>query len=76
MAEGACQFLREQGKRTPRDVTLIGFDDSSVAVTCRPVLTTERQLISQLPHVHGAGFGHPRHGTPAPRSPPADRTFV
>ncbi|MFF5425209.1 MULTISPECIES: LacI family DNA-binding transcriptional regulator [unclassified Streptomyces] len=48
MAQGACQFLRERGKRIPQDVAVIGFDDSSVAVTCRPPLTTVRQPVEKM----------------------------
>ncbi|MFF5973959.1 LacI family DNA-binding transcriptional regulator [Streptomyces sp. NPDC012769] len=48
MAQGACQLLREQGRRIPRDVAVIGFDDSSVAMTCRPPLTTVRQPVEKM----------------------------
>ncbi|MFJ8650252.1 LacI family DNA-binding transcriptional regulator [Streptomyces sp. NPDC093546] len=48
MAQGACQVLREQGKRVPKDVAVIGFDDSSIAVTCRPPLTTVRQPVEEM----------------------------
>jgi DNA-binding LacI/PurR family transcriptional regulator len=48
MAQGACQFLREQGRRIPHDVAVVGFDDSSVALTCRPPLTTVRQPVEKM----------------------------
>ncbi|MFC8128311.1 LacI family DNA-binding transcriptional regulator [Streptomyces sp. NPDC057302] len=48
MAQGACQVLREQGKQAPADVAVIGFDDSSVAVTCVPPLTTVRQPVEEM----------------------------
>lgn len=48
MAQGACQLLRERGKRIPQDVAVIGFDDSSVATTCRPALTTVRQPVEKM----------------------------
>lgn len=48
MAQGACQALRERGKRVPQDVAVVGFDDSSVAVTCRPALTTVRQPVEEM----------------------------
>ncbi len=48
MAQGICQVLREQGRRVPHDVAVVGFDDSSVAVTCRPPLTTVRQPVEDM----------------------------
>ncbi|MFF4053335.1 LacI family DNA-binding transcriptional regulator [Streptomyces chartreusis] len=48
MAQGACQVLRELGRRIPQDVAVVGFDDSSIAVTCRPPLTTVRQPVEEM----------------------------
>lgn len=48
MAEGALQALRELGRRVPDDVAVVGFDDSSAAVACRPQLTTVRQPVEQM----------------------------
>ncbi|BCL25295.1 LacI family DNA-binding transcriptional regulator [Streptomyces aurantiacus] len=48
MAQGICQVLRERGHRVPHDVAVVGFDDSSVAVTCRPPLTTVRQPVEDM----------------------------
>ncbi|MEV6752931.1 LacI family DNA-binding transcriptional regulator [Streptomyces sp. NPDC051214] len=48
MAQGVCQVLREQGRRAPQDVAVVGFDDSSVAVTCTPPLTTVRQPVEEM----------------------------
>ncbi|WP_411105036.1 LacI family DNA-binding transcriptional regulator [Streptomyces sp. cmx-4-9] len=48
MAQGACQVLREQGMRVPEDVAVVGFDDSSVAATCRPALTTVREPVERM----------------------------
>ncbi|GHF22054.1 LacI family transcriptional regulator [Streptomyces werraensis] len=48
MAQGACHVLREAGRRIPEDVAVVGFDDSSVAVTCRPPLTTVRQPVEDM----------------------------
>ncbi|GGV74937.1 LacI family transcriptional regulator [Streptomyces griseoloalbus] len=48
MAQGAIQALRDHGRRVPQDVAVVGFDDSSVAVTCRPRLTTVRQPVEEM----------------------------
>ncbi|MER5386122.1 LacI family transcriptional regulator [Streptomyces sp. NBC_00647] len=48
MAQGVCQVLRERGRSVPDDVAVVGFDDSSVAVTCRPPLTTVRQPVEEM----------------------------
>ena len=43
MARGALTALRATGIRGPDDVALVGYDDSSVALTTDPQLTTVRQ---------------------------------
>ncbi|MET7982506.1 MULTISPECIES: LacI family DNA-binding transcriptional regulator [unclassified Streptomyces] len=48
MAQGVCRLLRERGRVVPDDVAVVGFDDSSVAVTCRPPLTTVRQPVEEM----------------------------
>ncbi|MEU0335396.1 LacI family DNA-binding transcriptional regulator [Streptomyces sp. NPDC006193] len=48
MAQGACQVLREHGRRVPGDVAVVGFDDSGVAAACRPSLTTIRQPVERM----------------------------
>ncbi|UXX91543.1 LacI family transcriptional regulator [Streptomyces sp. AD2-2] len=62
MAQGACQAVQQHGLRVPEDVAVVGFDDSSVAVTCHPRLTTIRQPVEEMAaemarlldeHIHG-----------------------
>ncbi|MDQ4214984.1 LacI family DNA-binding transcriptional regulator [Microbacterium capsulatum] len=43
MARGALQVLRSAGIRIPEDVAIVGYDDSPVAVSTDPPLTTIRQ---------------------------------
>jgi DNA-binding LacI/PurR family transcriptional regulator len=43
MAIGAMEAIREQGRRVPEDVAVVGFDDIQLAAYCSPPLTTIRQ---------------------------------
>ncbi|MBP1325909.1 DNA-binding LacI/PurR family transcriptional regulator [Leucobacter exalbidus] len=43
MARGALTVLRTVGLRVPEDIAIVGFDDSPVALTTDPQLTTMRQ---------------------------------
>ncbi len=48
MAEGALAALHELGRRVPDDIAVVGFDDSSAAIACRPRLTTVRQPVEEM----------------------------
>jgi DNA-binding LacI/PurR family transcriptional regulator len=48
MAAAALRVLRELGCRVPEDIAVIGFDDSPVALECRPTLSTIRQPIQAM----------------------------
>ncbi|MBN9213429.1 MAG: LacI family transcriptional regulator [Microbacterium sp. SCN 70-200] len=48
MAVGAIDALRRAGRRVPEDVAVAGFDDSGLAETFQPPLTTVRQPWSQI----------------------------
>lgn len=48
MAAGALNALRQSGRTVPGDVALGGFDDSSIATTIQPALTTIRQPLARI----------------------------
>jgi DNA-binding LacI/PurR family transcriptional regulator len=48
MAAGALAALRRAGRRVPDDVAVGGFDDSAVATTVEPALTTIRQPLPRI----------------------------
>ena len=48
MAAGAIARLNDEGLRVPEDVSVLGFDDNSIASHIRPRLTTVHQPISQI----------------------------
>jgi DNA-binding LacI/PurR family transcriptional regulator len=40
--------VQDLGRRVPEDVAVVGFDDSSAALDCRPLLTTIRQPVEEM----------------------------
>lgn len=48
MAVGAMDALHDSGRRVPDDVSVMGFDDLSVAQRVRPSLTTIHQPLKQI----------------------------
>ncbi|WP_447005942.1 LacI family DNA-binding transcriptional regulator [Saccharothrix isguenensis] len=48
MAAGALNVLHDSGRRVPEDVAVGGFDDSSIATSTRPALTTVRQPFQRI----------------------------
>jgi DNA-binding LacI/PurR family transcriptional regulator len=47
MAIGAMEALRENGRHVPGEISVVGFDDISLAAYCSPPLTTIRQNLSK-----------------------------
>jgi DNA-binding LacI/PurR family transcriptional regulator len=50
MAAGALSVLADAGRRVPQDVAVVGFDDSPVATSTAPQLTSVRQPIEEMGH--------------------------
>ncbi len=48
MALGALVALREEGRRVPGDIKVVGFDDSSAAMAAQPPLTTIRHPLEDM----------------------------
>jgi DNA-binding LacI/PurR family transcriptional regulator len=48
MAAGAIRALREQGRIVPKDVAVVGFEDSAVARQTLPPLTTVHQSVEGM----------------------------
>ena len=48
MAAGALSALTAAGRRVPEDVALVGYDDSPVATTTHPQLSSVRQPIEEM----------------------------
>jgi DNA-binding LacI/PurR family transcriptional regulator len=48
MAVGALSVLVAAGRRVPRDVAIVGYDDSTVATSTNPQLTSVHQPIEEM----------------------------
>lgn len=48
MAAGAMQALAHHGRRVPGDIAVVGFDDSQIARSSQPALTTVRQPVELM----------------------------
>ena len=48
MAVGAVRVLNGSGRTVPDDVSVVGFDDTVVAATCDPPLTSVRQPLEEM----------------------------
>ena len=50
MALGAMRVLRDESRRVPEDVAVVGFDDSVLASQTLPALTTVHQPVEEMGH--------------------------
>ncbi len=48
MAAGAISTALRHGLRVPEDLSVVGFDDTEIATTIWPQLTTVRQPIAEM----------------------------
>ncbi|GAB1421605.1 hypothetical protein MASR2M15_17800 [Anaerolineales bacterium] len=48
MAIGALQAIQEKGLRIPQDISLVGYDDLSIALTAEPKLSTVRLPMTSI----------------------------
>jgi LacI family transcriptional regulator len=48
MAVGAMRVLREEGRRIPDDVAIVGYDDIPMAAYSHPPLTTIHQPMQEV----------------------------
>jgi len=48
MAAGALSSLYANGRRVPQDVAIVGFDDSIIALSTHPPLSSVRQSMEQM----------------------------
>jgi DNA-binding LacI/PurR family transcriptional regulator len=51
MAAGALRVLHESGRRVPEDVSLVGFEDSAMALSTQPPLTSVHQSSEEMGRV-------------------------
>lgn len=68
MALGAIRAARQQGLQVPRDVSVVGFDDSTLIAFTDPPLTTVRKPVPAMGQAAVRTLLEEIAGTPAPHS--------
>ncbi|MCI3928970.1 LacI family DNA-binding transcriptional regulator [Streptomyces sp. AN091965] len=68
MALGAVRAARQQGLEVPRDISVVGFDDSPLIAFTDPPLTTVRQPVQAMGQAAVRTLLEEVGGTPAPHS--------
>lgn len=68
MALGAIRAARSMGLRVPRDVSVVGYDDSPLIAFTDPPLTTVRQMVQPMGEAAVRALVDEIAGQPAPRA--------
>ncbi len=68
MALGAIRAVRERGLEVPRDISVVGYDDSMLIAFTDPPLTTVRQAVQAMGSAAVRALLDEIDGTPAPRA--------
>ncbi|MEU1019028.1 MULTISPECIES: LacI family DNA-binding transcriptional regulator [unclassified Streptomyces] len=68
MALGAVRAARERGLEVPRDISVVGFDDSPLIAFTDPPLTTVRQPVQAMGQAAVRTLLEEIGGTPAPHN--------
>lgn len=76
MAFGLIRGIKEAGKRVPDDISVVGFDDISMAEKFIPALTTVRQNISRKGEIAAKMLIEQISGKPSGGSGDEDNPFV
>lgn len=76
MALGLIAGLRDEGRRVPEDVSVVGFDDMPEARFYRPALTTVRQDFEQIGRVAVESLIRQIEGGGAERIAPLDVRLI
>ena len=67
MALGAIRTARQRGLQVPRDLSVVGYDDSPLMAFTDPPLTTVRQAVPAMASTAVQALIDEINGTPAPR---------
>lgn len=68
MALGAVRAARDRGLEVPRDISVVGYDDSPLIAFTDPPLTTIRQSVQAMGMAAVSALIEEIAGTPAPRT--------
>ncbi len=64
-AQAVVRIAEREGRRVPQDLSVVGYDDSPLASTSRPSLTTVQQDVNAKGHLAAAMLADVLEGRPA-----------